>query len=235
MDIIRKLALAGENPNENQAPTIAFLGDSVTHGVFEISETGYTFDFDNVYHAQLRRMLTGICPNATVNIINAGVNGGGAPRGAERLERDVLSHKPDLTVVCFGLNDVHGGPDGVERYVIALRDIFTRLKAAGSEVIFMTPNMMNEYYAPETVQKFKKAAEDCIKYQTDGTMDEYMNAARRLCAEMGVALCDCYDRWQAMKQAGIDTTALLANHINHPSRVMHGMFAGMLLDTMLMH
>ena len=81
----------------------------------------------------------------------------------------------------------------------------------------------------------KKAAEDCIKYQTDGTMDEYMNAARRLCAEMGVALCDCYDRWQAMKQAGIDTTALLANHINHPSRVMHGMFAGMLLDTMLMH
>ena len=34
MDIIRKLALAGENPNENQAPTIAFLGDSVTHGVF---------------------------------------------------------------------------------------------------------------------------------------------------------------------------------------------------------
>ena len=62
-----------------------------------------------------------------------------------------------------------------------------------------------------------------------------MNAARRLCAEMGVALCDCYDRWQAMKQAGIDTTALLANHINHPSRVMHGMFAGMLLDTMLMH
>lgn len=90
MDIIRKLALAGENPNENQAPTIAFLGDSVTHGVFEISETGYTFDFDNVYHAQLRRMLTGICPNATVNIINAGVNGGGAPRGAERLERDVL-------------------------------------------------------------------------------------------------------------------------------------------------
>ena len=121
------------------------------------------------------------------------------------------------------------------RYVIALRDIFTRLQAAGSEVIFMTPNMMNEYYAPETVQKFKKAAEDCIKYQTDGTMDEYMNAARRLCAEMGVALCDCYDRWQAMKQAGIDTTALLANHINHPSRVMHGMFAGMLLDTMLMH
>ena len=52
---------------------------------------------------------------------------------------------------------------------------------------------------------------------------------------MGVALCDCYDRWQAMKQSGIDTTALLANHINHPSRIMHGMFAGMLLDTMLMH
>ena len=39
MDIIRKLALAGENPNEYQAPTIAFLGDSVTRGVFEISET----------------------------------------------------------------------------------------------------------------------------------------------------------------------------------------------------
>ena len=34
-----------------------------------------------------------------------------------------------------------------------------------------------------------------------------------------------------MAQSGMDTTALLANGINHPCREMHGMFAELLYET----
>jgi lysophospholipase L1-like esterase len=72
--------------------TAAFLGDSVTHGCFEIynglnNKIECYYDHEAVYHAQLKRMLYSIFPNAPLNILNAGISGGSAPQGLERLER----------------------------------------------------------------------------------------------------------------------------------------------------
>jgi hypothetical protein len=36
-----------------------------------------------------------------------------------------------------------------------------------------------------------------------------------------------------MKSAGVDTTALLSNRINHPTREMNALFADELIKTML--
>ena len=47
------------------------------------------------------------------------------------------------------------------------------------------------------------------------------------------AVCDCYAKWKLLSQNGVDTTALLANGINHPSREMAWMFAYSLLETMM--
>ena len=46
-------------------------------------------------------------------------------------------------------------------------------------------------------------------------------------------MCDCYAKWKLLSQNGVDTTALLANGINHPSREMAWMFAYSLLETMM--
>ena len=40
-------------------------------------------------------------------------------------------------------------------------------------------------------------------------------------------------KWKLLSQNGVDTTALLANGINHPSREMAWMFAYSLLETMM--
>ncbi len=239
MKIIEKIAVRRED-NWNYAPaTIAFLGDSVTQGCFEVYRKNEdhietVFDQENGYHHHLARMLATLYPNVPINIINAGVSGGSAPHGLERLERDVLSHKPDLTVVCFALNDCGGGPEKLDTYLQALEETFTRLRESGSEIIFMTPNMMCTYVCYGITDEYiLGAAQRCSKIQNEGGLDLYINSAKELCAKMGITVCDCYAKWQNMYRNGVDVTQLLANQINHPTREMNRLFAVSLLETMM--
>lgn len=238
MKIIEKIIAKAENNADLRSPVIAFLGDSVTQGCFEIvPKNGGGFgdvqDRGNVYHAQLSKMLSVLYPSVPVNMINAGVAGYNAPHGLERLERDVLVHKPDLTVVCFGLNDCGKGDEGIEIYISSLREIFKKLRDAGSEIIFMTPNMMATNSSPYLDEAFVELTGKMVKWQTSGTLDRYMDAARALCKEENVVVCDCYAKWKKLYENGVDITELLANRINHPVREMHGLFAVSLLETIM--
>ena len=87
-----------------------------------------------------------------LTIINAGRSGDNTQRGLERLERDVLSHQPDLAVVCFGLNDIVNGMVGLDLYLHNLESIFQKLQLSGIESIFMTPNVMNTYISQQVTE-----------------------------------------------------------------------------------
>lgn len=214
------------------AATLAFLGDSVTHGCFESEKVMHTgFDFDAVYHNQLKRGLNMLFPNMPVNIINAGIGGDCAKNAVGRLERDVLSKNPDLTVVCFGLNDINGN---IEDYIGGLDKIFTVLAERCGEIIFMTPNMLNTYVSENiSSADLKMYAQKTAEFQTGGKMDKFISSATECAKSHNVYVADCYSKWKAMHKCGIDTTALLANYINHPLRKMHVLFASELLKIMI--
>ena len=72
-----------------------------------------------------------------------------------------------------------------------------------------------------------------LMLKNDGILDAHLDAARALCVEMGVPVCDCYKIWQSMYEGGVNTTELLANKINHPIREMHQLFAYELVKIML--
>jgi lysophospholipase L1-like esterase len=172
-------------------------------------------------------------PETPFHAINVGISGDRAPNGLKRLAGDVLSRLPDLTVVCYGLNDCSAGEGSIEKYVGALEGIFTALRAAGSEILFMTPNTMCFYVSPGiTDGDVRAVAAKKAALQTKGVMDRYIEAALALCQAMNVDVCDCYGVWQAMQKSGVDTTALLSNAINHPTREMHELFAVKLLDAL---
>lgn len=240
MRIARKFAAKAADNWNAPAVTIAFLGDSVTQGCFEIYRKSPTaietvFDKDNAYHNHLAKILNLLYPSVPVNIINAGISGGNAPHALERLERDVLSHSPDLTVVCFALNDSCSGEEGLDRYTDALKKIFIRLKEAGTEVIFMTPNMMCTGVSPHLTDDLsRQIAENCARVQNEGMLEKYLDAAKAVCAAEGVTVCDCYAKWKVLAASGADVTELLSNKINHPTREMNWMFAYSLVETMLM-
>ena len=111
-----------------------------------IRDSGNT-DYEAVYHNRLRKKIQAAIP-VPVNMINAGNGGGTTPQALERIERDIFSANPALTVVCLGLNDAVGGPDNIGAYGDTLVKIFRKLKTRPMEVIMMTPNRMNDYVSP---------------------------------------------------------------------------------------
>ncbi len=241
MKIIEKLAAkaSGSGLGAHPIPTIAFLGDSVTQGCFETYRSDEkcidtVFDRAHAYHTYLAQILAHVFPKAPVNIINAGISGDNTDGALNRIERDVLCHNPDLTVVCFGLNDCGRGMENLAHYADNLRKIFAKLTEAGGEVIFMTPNMMNTYVDYRIQDDIlKDLAKRFGQKQTEGVLDAYMDAARAAAEEYGVPVCDVYAKWKRMAALNVNTTALLSNHINHPTREMNYLFAYSLFDTML--
>ena len=147
MQISELLSMNREGLIEHGPIVIAALGDSVTHGMFDRD----CADHESVYHNRLRQMLNAYKPYVPVCVINAGIGGTTAKQALARLDRDVLSHRPDLVTVCFGLNDVNYPLD---EYITSMREILVRSLAVTENVIVVTPNMLNTYVAEDTEEKY---------------------------------------------------------------------------------
>lgn len=239
MQIIRKIAEKAADLKNADIPTIAFLGDSVTQGCFEVYMTNEgtvetVFEAENGYHNCVAKILRVLYPRVPVAIINAGISGDNAQRGFARLQRDVLRFHPDLVVVSFGLNDAVGAEEGLEHYKDALDKIFTELKKAGCEVIFMTENMKNTYVSHNIKDEYiRNIAVNSMQNENSGTLKRYFDAAKEIAGAHDVVVCDVYSKWKRLEENGVDTTALLANDINHPCREMNWLFAYSLVDVMM--
>lgn len=233
--VAEKIGAKQSSLTDNAQVTIAFLGDSVTQGCFELVETGEksfdtVFDAESAYSNKLKKLINTFFPKVYVNIINAGISGDSAARGLNRLERDVLRYSPDLVTVAFGLNDCIGR--SVEEYQRDLQEIFRRLRAAGSEVVFMSTNGMNEYVSPQIRQQLQiECAQKTMERQQNGTLRRFFEAACETAHKEGVFVCDCHSRWERLAESGADMTALLSNGINHPARDIHWLFAVSLFET----
>ena len=217
MKIKEKINLDYAGLKEHGPITIVAFGDSVTHGAVASGE----MDYENVYHHRLTKMIYGVRDYVPVNVINAGIGGITAKSSLPRMEKQVFAHDPDLVIVAFGLNDVNGS---LEDYLSSLRTIFAACLEREIETIFLTPNMLNTYVAEGTAVCHLDYAKKTADMQNGGRMDEFMTSAAELAREMGVKVADCYAKWREMSKTE-DTTALLANHINHPIREMHQLFA----------
>lgn len=239
MKIIEKIIRKSNKLSGEEPITIAFLGDSVTQGCFEVYLDGENkvqtiFDKNNAYHSHLAKILNVMYPSVPINIINAGISGGKAIGGLERIDRDVLRYCPDLVVVCFGLNDCSEEENGLIKYADALSDIFDRLKDAGAEIIFMTPNMMSTKISPHILnEKIKGVAKGVMELQNNGILDMYIEKAKEVCKTKNVKVCDCYSKWKLLYENNVDVTELLANKINHPTREMNWLFAYSLVEEMM--
>jgi lysophospholipase L1-like esterase len=219
---------------------IACLGDSVTHGCFEVfvnhrGEVDTVYEPDSGYPARLKQRLDMLYRAAAVTMLNAGVSGDSAPGGAKRLERDVLARRPDLVVISFGLNDAmtEDVEAGMKRYQQAMDDMLTRVLASGAECIVMTPCHMCSY-VPSGIESplLQEIAAKAARVQAEGILRGYAQSARDAAARHFVAVADAYATWDLLAEGGVDTTSLLSNGINHPSREMHDVFVAELLRTM---
>lgn len=224
MNIKAKLFLDKTGLEKNGPINIVIFGDSVSHGAVN----GY-IDYENVYWNILKKKLNKLRDYIPVNMINVSIGGICAHESLARLESQALNHSPDLMIVCFGLNDVNGT---LETYLNSLKVIFEKSLAANSEVIFMTPNMLNTYVADDTDENLRNYAAVTAEIQNNGKMDTFIYSAIELANSMGVLVCDCYSKWKELSKTN-DITMLLANRINHPTSEMHNLFADSLYEIII--
>lgn len=223
-----------EKTASNSARTvlIAALGDSVTSGLAGEGE----FLHGQVYHGQLKVLLEERYPRCVFSVVNTGDGGQNAGGGIGLLERDVLHLQPDLLLVGFGLNDAHSGLDGLNAYSANLQTIINRTREATSaDIILLTPNMMPHYATDKIPERWRADCGKFISLQLDGVLAAYAQCVREVGAKNNIPVADVYAAWEALEAAGQDTTAMLANGLNHPDANGHRLAAQILIKVVTAH
>lgn len=148
--------------------TIVCFGDSLT-------QAGYP--------AELEKILP-------VRTINAGVRGNTSRQGLKRLERDVLSHKPDVVVVLFGTNDTRVDAPKVHvplpEYEKNLTEIIDRCRETKATVLVgtMPPIDAKPYFTRHTQETFDAAG------GLDTLIENYRAVVLRVAKEKGISVID---------------------------------------------
>lgn len=178
---------------------IAF-GDSITAGGEASRES---LRYPNRYAEYLRQAFH----DERVTLENGATGGDTTRNGLQRLEEKVLSRKPDLVLVAFGMNDHNIASVPVEEFAANLRSIVTQIRErTGAEVILLStfpPNPLWHY--------------------SSHRMGEYAAATERVAREMRVPYADVYGLWTTVL-ARKDPPSLLGNNINHPNDYGHGLY-----------
>lgn len=116
---VHRLAAVMEKARRGEEICVAAIGGSITAGGQN------TKDPKNRYIAQVSDWFTKTFPKAKVSFVNAGIGGTNSLYGAMRVQRDVLSKKPDLVIVEYAVNDNHPVPMFWNSYEGVLRQILT--------------------------------------------------------------------------------------------------------------
>ena len=178
---------------------IAFMGDSITQG--GVGPKGY-----------VTLVIRGLEANGIkATAIPAGISGHKSNDMLARLERDVLSKKPDWMTLSCGVNDVWHGAKGVplDQYQQNIVKIVDQCQAAGIKVMILTSTMIGEDQPNPNNQK----------------LIAYNNFLRELAKEKKCLLADLNaDMQAAIAAAGPDKKGNLLTadgvHMNPAGNVM---------------
>lgn len=150
---------------------VIFFGDSIT-------EQGMAL---NGYISLINRVIEAEDLVKKIQTIGAGISGNRVYDLYLRIEKDVLSKSPTITVVYIGINDVWGkikngtGLD-IERFENFYKAIIVKLLSSHSKIILCTPTLIGELRDKANLQ--------------DQDLDLYSDVIRKLAALYKIELCD---------------------------------------------
>jgi len=187
----------------------------------------------HVYAALLEADLeeTGI----PARVINAGVPGDTTAMARQRFQKDVLTHKPTITIISFGINDaaidVWKGATTprvpIQEYEVNLRHFIEELRDIGSKIVFFTPNPLA--WTPVLKDMYGKPPYDPeTNAGFNFMLERYADAMRRVTTAENVPLVDVRKELAELgDRVGIEH--LLLDGI-HPNDVAHRLIADRLLE-----
>jgi lysophospholipase L1-like esterase len=136
-----------------------------------------------------------------IHVINQGISGDTAEMLLARIDRDVVSYRPDAVIITIGGNDANAGVPP-EIYAGRIREMCGMLRAGGAVPILQT------YYCP----LYHEAGAGYA-----GLFEANMQAKRDIADELGLPLIDQYRRFEPMYRRYPDEYAKLMRdwlHLN---------------------
>ncbi len=123
---------------------IVFFGDSITDCD---RDRGDLNSLGNGYVKILADKLRPIYPDTDIELINKGISGDRVQELLARVQTDVIDLNPDAVVIMIGINNVwhkftHGKELDLAEFEQDLKELITKLKAAGIVVIFLEPFLL---------------------------------------------------------------------------------------------
>ena len=157
--------------NMDKPTRVVFFGDSITEAA--VRPGGYI--------VKIGDMLSAGGKSADYDLIGAGISGNKVYDLFLRLEKDVLSKKPDVVVIYVGVNDVwhkrsFGTGTDADKFGAFYEALIVKMREAGITPILCTPACIGE-------------KTDCSNTQ-DGELNQYSQIIRELASTYKCALCD---------------------------------------------
>jgi len=181
---------------------IVAYGDSITAGG-EATET--RLRYQERWISELARFY----PRAALVSENGATGGDASYQGIERLEAKVLTRRPDLVLIAFGMNDLRTPKDV---FISNMRTIIDRIRAeTPAEVLLVST------FPPNPDWLF-----------ASGNSDEIAEATEAIARDTHCAYADVHALWAKVLKRK-DLPSLLGNNINHPNNFGHWLYLQALL------
>ena len=159
---------------------IAAFGDSLTAG--------------SALKAGQKNWTDLLAERLQAEVLNCGVGGNTSGEGLARMEADVIAHRPDVVLICFGMNDhVIVDADGRTKtseaeFAENLTEMAARARKIGAKPVFVTPNaVMEEYYFTRHPRDWYAAAGGA-----NAKLARYCAIVRSLAEKLSVPLADMF-------------------------------------------
>ena len=159
-----------------------------------------------VYTERIKRRL--IECDLFAEVINTGVKLNTTSDARTRIEKDVISQKPDITIMQFGINDAtvdvwKDPPEKqprvcIDRYEQNVRYIIQRLREINSEILIMSPNPL--CWTEELKKMYGKPP--YLPERVDGMnilLADYAKRVIQIAKELNVYYVDIYSVYRSEK------------------------------------
>lgn len=182
---------------KNHAVNIVCHGHSVPAGYFKTPAVDSLHAYPNLLRVALAERYT----NAVINVIVTAIGGENSAKGAARFEADVLSHKPDVVLIDYALNDRRIGLEAARTNWVSMIE---KAQAAGMKVILLTPT-------PDQAAKLD---------DPNDPLNQHAEQIRKLASDYRVGLVDSLAAFKAEMARGTPLAELMSQS-NHPNARGH--------------
>ena len=192
---------------ENRTVNIVCHGHSVPAGYFATPMVDTMHAYPHLLHTGLKHRF----PFAVVNVIVAAIGGENSESGANRFERDVLCHRPDIITIDYGLND---RGMGLEKAHASWSRMIEAGLASGAKLLLLTPT-------PDVTQASTYLGDD------KSLLGQHAQQIRTLASNHGIGLSDSLHA--CMQYSSSEDLSDILSWSNHPNRAGHELVAKELL------